>query len=129
MKLLLDTSTADCRLFLYEDAVSLLEDTWHADRELAEKLLGYLEKKMAEVGQSWQDISEIGVFRGPGSFTGLRIGVSVLNTLAHELQVPIVGASGDSWLQTALDRLSKGDDDKIVLPEYGRGANITQPKK
>jgi len=129
MILLLDTSTADCHLSFYDGDVCLLEDTWHADRELAEKLLGYLEEKMASLGKSWSDISGIGAFRGPGSFTGLRISMSVLNTLASDLHVPIVGATGKEWESTALARLTAGEDDQIVLPEYGRPANITQPKK
>ncbi len=129
MILLLDTSTAECHLALYDDQTCLLEDTWQADRELAEKLLGYLEEKMASKGKTWKDISGIGVFRGPGSFTGLRIGMSVVNTLASDLHVPIIGTMGDDWIKEALKRLEAGENDTIVLPEYGRAANITQPKK
>ncbi len=129
MILLLDTSTPECRLALYENGTIVVEDVWRADRELAEKIFSYLEEKMATVEKSWTDISAIGLFRGPGSFTGLRIGASVCNALAHDQQIPIVGTVGENWRQAAIVRLENGEDDKLVLPEYGRPARITQPRK
>ena len=48
---------------------------WAAERNLARDMLAYLRDRLAENEASFADISGIGVFRGPGSFTGLRIGV------------------------------------------------------
>lgn len=128
MILLLDTSTATCRLsFVDEDR--RYEDYWEAGRELAHGLLGYLQEQLAAHDASWHDISGIGVFRGPGSFTGLRIGITVLNTLADSLQVPIIGVTGDSWMDDAQKRLKMGENDRIVLPFYGGDATITTPRK
>ena len=129
MILLLDTSTANCHLALYDGNTLLLEDTWHADRELAEKLLGYVQDKTAQAGKVLEDISAIGVMKGPGSFTGLRISASVCNTLAADRNIPIVGVIGDEWQSHALERLRSGEDDQIVLPDYGRPARITKPRK
>lgn len=128
MILLLDTSTPVCKVTLI-DGNDRLDDEWHADRELAEKLLGYLEQKLADKGKTWHDLSGLGVMKGPGSFTGLRIGIAVLNTLADSLRIPIVGETGDGWQEASLDRLQKGENDHIVMPEYGRAANITMPRK
>lgn len=128
MILLLDTSTPVCKVTLI-DGNDRLDDEWHADRELAEKLLGYLEQKVADKGKTWHDLSGLGVMKGPGSFTGLRIGIAVLNTLADSLRIPIVGETGDAWQEVSLDRLQKGKNDHIVMPEYGRAANITMPRK
>ena len=71
----------------------------------------------------------IGVMKGPGSFTGLRIGLTVTNTLADSLSAPIVGATGEDWRETALEKLRAGENEKIVMPEYGAVAHITAPRK
>ncbi len=128
MIILLDTSTPICRLSLI-DGDSHFDDAWQADRQLAKGLLGYLHEQLATRGKTWQDITGIGVFQGPGSFTGLRIGMTVLNTLADSLNVPIVAEQGEAWQGQALTRLGNGDNDKIALPFYGSDAHITKPRK
>ena len=102
---------------------------WEANRDLSRDMLGYLRDTLSRHGMTFADISGIGVFRGPGSFTGLRIGMVVLNTLANSLHVPIVGVSGDGWQTGALSRLRAGENDRIVMPEYGSEAHITKPRK
>lgn len=129
MILLLDSSTSLCRLTLVDDNGKQIDYSWQADRQLAHQLLGYLRDRLAEHDQSFLTLTGIGVMKGPGSFTGLRIGITVLNTLAHDRQIPIVGTSGDHWIERVLQRLSAGEDDKLVMPEYGAPVNITQPRK
>jgi tRNA threonylcarbamoyladenosine biosynthesis protein TsaB len=102
---------------------------WQAGRSLARDMLTYLRDTLALHGKTFNDIAQIGVFRGPGSFTGLRIGLSVLNTIAAARQIPIVGASGVSWQSECLTRLARQDDDRLVVPEYGADAHVTKPRK
>ena len=102
---------------------------WAAERNLARDMLAYLRDRLAENEASFADISGIGVFRGPGSFTGLRIGLAVLNTIAHEQCISIVGVTGDAWREECLERLQNGRNDEIVLPEYGAEARVTKPRK
>ena len=128
MRLLLDTSTPVCRVTLMTEQ-GRHDYEWQADRTLANGLLGYLTQRLAEHGATLQDITGIGAMKGPGSFTGLRIGLTVLNTLADTLHVPIVGTSGDDWQANAMTRLDRGEDDHLVMPEYGGSANITTPRK
>lgn len=128
MILLLDTSSPLCKLELV-DGQRRYKDQWQADRELAKNLLRYLEEQLAKNGKTWRDITGIGVFRGPGSFTGLRIGLTVLNTIADSQSTPIVGGEGADWEENVLQKLASGQDEKIVLPLYGREANITKPRK
>jgi tRNA threonylcarbamoyladenosine biosynthesis protein TsaB len=128
MILLLDTSTPVCKLTIV-DGDWRYHNEWRADRELAKKLLGYLDEQLKKNGKTWQDISSIGAFQGPGSFTGLRIGLTVLNTLADAQGIPIVGETGEDWQEKASARLSAGENDRIVLPFYGSEAHITKPRK
>lgn len=44
---------------------------------------------------TFTDISKIGVSVGPGSYTSLRIGVSIANALSYSLNIPIIAISGD----------------------------------
>lgn len=128
MILLLDTSTPVCKL-TFVDGEWRYSDEWQANRELAKDLLGYLKLQLEKNGKTWSNISAIGVFQGPGSFTGLRIGLSVLNTIADSEAIPIVGGLGEAWQDEVLAKLSRGENEKIVLPFYGGEANITKPRK
>lgn len=128
MILLLDTSTPVCRLKLI-DAEQHFEYEWEANRELAKRLLGWLQDRLAEHDKTFQDLSGIGVFVGPGSFTGLRIGLTVMNTLADSLNIAIVGGRGEQWQADVVARLEAGENDHIALPFYGSEANITTPRK
>lgn len=128
MILLINTSTPECKLTLV-DGEQRFDSTWQADRQLAKDLLAYLHDQLEARGKTLDDISGIGVFSGPGSFTGLRIGLTVLNTLADANAVPIVGCRGDDWQNEATRRLVAGENDRIVLPFYGSDAHITTPRK
>lgn len=128
MILLLDSSTPICRITLIDEDTRI-DNEWQADRTLAKGLLGYLDAQLRAHGWTFADITGIGVFEGPGSFTGLRIGMAVLNTIADAQSVPIVGARGEAWQTEALARLEAGENDRIVLPFYASEAHITKPRK
>lgn len=123
------TDNPEAELYLYDSRREFIYFKWLAHRQLADTL--HLKIKEALDSQSLElsSIKGIAIFKGPGSFTGLRIGASVANALAYAEQVPIVGTTGADWLMDGLKRLLIGQDDKIVIPFYGTDANITLPKK
>ena len=90
MKLYLDTSTPTTILKLDDKTYE-----WDSRHDLAEKLLAFIKDKLEENNKTWQDIAEITFMSGPGSFTGLRIGATVVNTLAHELKIPLYDHRGE----------------------------------
>ncbi len=103
---------------------------WLAHRELSKTLHSVIRDELHRNNASLNDLSGVVVYQGPGSFTGLRIGIAVANALAHELKIPIVGAAQeDKWLERGLGRLKNGESDQLVMPEYGGEANITVQKK
>lgn len=128
MIILLDTSTPTCVVRLVDDS---LDETvqWEAGRDLSKGLLRFLEEILSRFGKGWGDITGVVLYRGPGSFTGLRIGHTVMNTLAHAQGVAIIGATGETWQSDGLSRLEQGENDQIVMPHYGADANITTPRK
>ena len=128
MIVLLDTSTPICKLS-FVDGDWRYDDEWESGRTLAKGLLGYLQDNLEKQGKTWKDISGIVAYKGPGSFTGLRIGLTVLNTFADSENVPIVGTTGEDWQEAGITRLEAGDNDRLVMPEYGAEAHITTPRK
>lgn len=94
-------------------------------RQLNRELLGALE----DFTGGFEALGGLVVFSGPGSFTGLRIGVTIMNAIAYAENISIVGTAGEDWVETGFKRLGNGENDRIVLPEYGRPANVTKPVK
>jgi tRNA threonylcarbamoyladenosine biosynthesis protein TsaB len=128
MILALDTAAGECQMTIIVDNV-VVHKTWLAERRLARDLLSQLEIFLHDNQTSFDQLTGLIVFRGPGSYTGLRIGVNVMNSLAYGLTLPIVGETGSHWLESGRTRLARGDHDHIVIPEYGGLPNITVPKK
>lgn len=128
MIILLNTAKPTAQLVVV-DGEQRTTYEWDANRELAKGLLGWIEANLNKHGAALNNITAIGVFKGPGSFTGLRIGMAVMNTLADSLAIPIVATTDDDWQTDALERLQSGQNDTIALPLYDRDANITKPRK
>lgn len=126
--LLLKTDQADCYVKI-QTADRQQEFSWTAGRQLSDGLLKFLQQCLSNCNLEWSDITSVVVFRGPGSYTSLRIGLTVANTLAEALVIPIVGVEGETWQADGLARLASGDNDQIVLPIYLQPVFITQPKK
>lgn len=123
------TDKPEAELGLYNKETLITSLSWEAHRALAETIHQKILELLKNDQKGWQDLQGIVVFKGPGSFTGLRIGITVANTLAESYKIPIVGTMGENWHKDGLSKLAKGDNDKIVLPEYGADAHITLPKK
>ena len=105
------------------------EETWEAGRALSRQLPPRIEKLLDDCGVTYADVAGVVVYQGPGSFTSLRIGITVANTIAHEQHIPIVGATGDDWIQAGLSQLKDAQPGTILTPVYGGEANISKPKK
>lgn len=123
------TDSPEAIFYLYEGSQLVDQKSWQADRELAKKLLGELEGFLGEHNQQFATLHGLFLYQGPGSFTGLRIGATVMNTLAYGLSIPIVGENGDNWTDTSVKRLRDGENDSFVQPFYGSDPRITVPTK
>ncbi len=129
MILILRTDKPEAEVGLYRiDSTEVSYGRWSAHRELSATLLAKIRDQLAAQKAVFADLKAIVVFRGPGSFTGIRIGITVANALAYGLNIPIIGETGDNWQADGIRRLAAHQNEKIVLPEYGALAHITMPK-
>ncbi len=130
MILALRTDAPEAELYLYDAGGRIEKITWMAHRELSSTVLTKIDELLASHKHELSELTGLLVYRGPGSFTGLRIGVSVMNSLSYSLGIPLVGATGPEWLESGLKEFSsKSLSPSLVVPEYGGEAHITKPRK
>lgn len=127
--LTLRTDKPEAEIGLYAAEDRLMYEKWQAHRELAETIHLKIREVLESQELSLQKLQGIVVFQGPGSFTGLRIGITIANALASSLGIPIVGAQSEEWIASGIQSLLAGNDTELVLPEYGALPNVSIPKK
>lgn len=127
--LTIKTDNPMAEIGVFDNQTKLAYKTWEAHRKLAETIHKTIDDVLAEAGISAENVQGIVAYEGPGSFTGLRIGLTVANTLAYSLRVPIVAAQTENWIEMGITRLHAGEQDEIALPFYGRDAHITTQRK
>ncbi len=126
MILAIRTDNPMAELYLYESLELKSKDIWEAGNKMSLQLNEHIEEL---VQNDYTKISGVVVFQGPGSFTGLRIGMTVANTLAYSLNVPIVGATGAEWIKSGIKALKSAKKGAYAMPVYGAEPNITKQKK
>ena len=123
------TDKPEAEIGLFDGETKLDYQEWLAHRQLSVTLHQRIGDMLSAVGKTLHDIEGIVVFQGPGSFTGLRIGITVANTLAYSLGIPIVATQAETWVAEGCRRLMNNENDRIALPFYGAEANITVQKR
>lgn len=87
---------------------------WNGNRDETKKLLPAIVKLLKRANLRFSDIDRICVAKGPGGFSALRIGVTVANTLALILKIPLF-------------EMESGRRVKVAIPKYSLAPNITKP--
>jgi tRNA threonylcarbamoyladenosine biosynthesis protein TsaB len=94
MRLLaVDTSTLSCGVAVADEEGLLSESLFTSRQTHSRHLLGMVEETLSRSGLALSDMDGFAVTRGPGSFTGLRIGMSVVKGLAEVVGKPVAGIS------------------------------------
>jgi tRNA threonylcarbamoyladenosine biosynthesis protein TsaB len=87
----IETATKNCSVALAKDGKTILcKEIAEEGYSHAERLHVFIEEIIKEAGITYQDISAIAVSQGPGSYTGLRIGVSAAKGLCYALGIPLI---------------------------------------
>ena len=120
--LALDTAGADCSAALYDsDAGRVLASvTETIGKGHAERLMDIIDRALGEAGLEISAVQHVAVTIGPGSFTGVRVGVSTARGLALALGVAAQGVTTLAVLAAAA-RGADGDAERIVAIDARRG--------
>ena len=94
MKILaVDTATKSCSVAIIEGGSLSAEITILKDQTHSKHLMELIDSGLGMSGLNAADLDGLAVTAGPGSFTGLRIGISTIKGIAHALDKPVVGLS------------------------------------
>jgi tRNA threonylcarbamoyladenosine biosynthesis protein TsaB len=121
MLLAIDTATKMLSLAVHSGSAVLAEQTWQAPNNHTEMLAPAIADLLHHAGTTVDALTALAVVTGPGSYTGVRIGVSMAKGLAASRRLPLVGI-------TTLDTLAAGqpkyDGTLIAVVRAGRGRVI-----
>ena len=112
--LFIDTHSAKIIVVLYKDGKVFCNETLDTNNKHSVATFPLIKKVFDENSLTVNDISEILVVNGPGSFTGVRIAVTIAKTMAYSLKVPIKAI--DSLKILAINTPSK-DDKYVAIPD------------
>jgi tRNA threonylcarbamoyladenosine biosynthesis protein TsaB len=118
MILAIDTATRCASIALYNRTGVLAEESWRSENNHSVEVMPAITRLMERQGVPLQDLTGIAVALGPGSFTGLRIGMSLAKGLSFALQVPILGVP---TLQVSAYAAGDPGCPILAIAEAGRG--------
>jgi tRNA threonylcarbamoyladenosine biosynthesis protein TsaB len=111
-----DTSTAAMSIAILENGQLVKESHIHAERNHSLHLMPMIQELMQSTGMKLAELSGLAVGVGPGSYTGVRIGVTAAKTLAWTLKLPLIGIS--SLEAIALGQALAFTESEIHLPSW-----------
>lgn len=91
--LAISTSSNTCSVSLLEDNKCIKELNINNEKTHSEKLMPLIDELFTSVGLTLKDVNLIACDNGPGSFTGLRIGIATVKALAEVQGIPVIGCS------------------------------------
>lgn len=115
MILCLETSTAVCSVALVEGGKTIVLRESLDGQNHAEKITVFIDEVMKEANVSYHDIDAVAVSKGPGSYTGLRIGVSTAKGLCYAMEKPLIAIDTLQAMAHGLSH-SLSSDDVLLCP-------------
>jgi tRNA threonylcarbamoyladenosine biosynthesis protein TsaB len=91
MLLVVDTSTAQVGLAIYDGSQVISEYAWRSGQRHTVELAPAISELLRRCGLTMEDFRVLGVALGPGSFTSLRVGLSLVKGLAISRHLPLIG--------------------------------------
>lgn len=133
MILFLDTSGKIGKIWLISEN-QFFKNEFETSNNLSIILFEEIEKILQKAKISKNQLTALAGFVGPGSFTGLRVGLAVLNGLSLALNVPLIKITQNEMKnleklpKIILKKYTKKEFEKSLVPFYGAPPKITPPK-
>jgi tRNA threonylcarbamoyladenosine biosynthesis protein TsaB len=129
--LALDTCLTACSAAILDGETVLAARSEAMPRGHQERLAPLVRELAVEAGVGFRDLTRVGVTVGPGSFTGLRVGIAFAKGMAAALDIPVVGVGTleamafgrPGFVAAAIDARR----DQLYLQLFGDGAALTAP--
>jgi len=116
IKLLIDTSDKEMGIGLFENKKCLFEKYKIADKAYNKKIMPLIDETLKQGKINVEDVDLFGATLGPGSFTGIRVGISVMKALSRALDKKIYGVS----IPYIMAKSAGISDEIVVLLDAGR---------
>jgi tRNA threonylcarbamoyladenosine biosynthesis protein TsaB len=134
MILAIDTATRSASLAVYDGASVRAEFSWDTSDHHTVELMPRIVELLTQINSSIDQISGLGVSIGPGSFTGVRVGVALAKGLAVARGLPIVGVrSADilayavNWCKPPLVIVVRAGRGRLIAARYIKTRSEWQP--
>ncbi|MBL1411271.1 tRNA (adenosine(37)-N6)-threonylcarbamoyltransferase complex dimerization subunit type 1 TsaB [Sphingobacterium faecale] len=112
----IDTATEVCSVSLSNDGKLIAELTAEDKNMHASGLTVCIDRLLKSVSLDYTDLSAVAVSMGPGSYTGLRIGVSTAKGLCYALDVPLIGVNTLESMYEGYITMSEVQDNLVYIP-------------
>lgn len=118
--LAIDTSTNVLGVALIDDEKVIGEHITNMKKNHSIRIMPAIESLLKECDTKTSELSKIVVAKGPGSYTGVRIGVTIAKTLAWTLNIPLVGISSIEVLAASTGRYFNGAISPLIDARRGQ---------
>ncbi|MCB9453683.1 MAG: tRNA (adenosine(37)-N6)-threonylcarbamoyltransferase complex dimerization subunit type 1 TsaB [Anaerolineaceae bacterium] len=123
MLLAIDTATHLISLALHDGRSLLAETTWHSENNHTVELSPAVGRMLTQCDAGFSDLTGLAVSVGPGSYSGLRIGMALAKGIASVQHLPLVGVSTLDVIAAGQPH-SQGQGVLVVVVQAGRGRVI-----
>lgn len=114
--LLLETATTSCSVALSENGQLIAVKEQNERNIHASYITLFIEEVMKKAGKNYTDLDAVAISKGPGSYTGLRIGVSTAKGLCFALDIPLLGINTLEAMAAGLIQQNDVSSSALLVP-------------
>jgi len=114
--LLIETATSTCSVALSENGNIIAVKEANERNIHASHITLFIGEVMQQAGKKYPDIDAVAISKGPGSYTGLRIGVSTAKGLCYALDIPLIGIDTVEAMASGMLQQQEIPDNGLLVP-------------